>query len=37
VRVMFNYNHTDFDDNIVLNNRIVDNEDVYMTRFQIVW
>ena len=37
VRVMVNYIHTSFDDKILVNDKKIDNEDVFITRFQLVW
>ena len=37
VRVMVNYIHTSFDDEILVNDKKIDNEDVFITRFQLVW
>ncbi|MCX5886623.1 MAG: porin [Proteobacteria bacterium] len=37
VRVMVNYIHTSFDDDVEVSGKKIDNEDVWITRFQIVW
>jgi phosphate-selective porin OprO/OprP len=37
VRVMVNYIHTSFDDEILVNDKKIDNEDVFIARFQLVW
>jgi len=37
VRVMVNYIHTSFDDEILVDDKKIDNEDVFITRFQLVW
>ena len=37
VRVMFNYVRTEFDEDILYRNERIDNEDVFLGRFQLVW
>ena len=37
VRIMVNYIHTSFDDDVEVSGKKIDNEDVFITRFQIVW
>jgi hypothetical protein len=37
VRVMVNYIHTSFGNEILVNDKKIDNEDVFITRFQLVW
>ena len=37
VRMMFNYVRTEFDDDIFYRDEYIDNEDVFLGRFQLVW
>lgn len=37
VRMMFNYVRTEFDEDILYRNEYIDNEDVFLGRFQLVW